>query len=49
MGTALEAMRDMAVFVAVCLVAMTAGGMMFFGAAYFIDCFQHSTHNKKGE
>ena len=40
MGTALEALRDIAVFVAVGLVSMAAGGLMFFGAAYFIDCCQ---------
>lgn len=49
MGTALDALRDMAVFVAVTLSAMAAGGMMFFGVAYFIDCFQDSRNHKKGK
>ena len=40
MNPALNALRDIAVFVAVVLVAMAAGGLMFFGAAYFIDCCQ---------
>lgn len=40
MSPALNAMRDIAVFVAVVLVAMAAGGLMFFGAAYLIDCCQ---------
>ena len=40
MSPALNALRDIAVFVAVVFMAMAAGGLMFFGAAYFIDCCQ---------
>lgn len=40
MSPALDVLRDIAVFVAVVLVAMAAGGTMFFGAAYLIDCCQ---------
>lgn len=40
MSPVFESLRDITVFVAVVLVAMVAGGLMFFGAAYFIDCCQ---------
>lgn len=40
MSPALDALRDIAVFVAVVLVSMAVGGLMLFGAAYVIDCCQ---------
>lgn len=40
MSPLVEVLRDIAVFASVVLVAMAAGGLMLFGAAYLIDCCQ---------